>query len=46
LASINRLRGADVDGAIVHLPMGTASLDECIDWVEWFAKDIIPAFRT
>lgn len=42
---MERLQRAGATGAIVHLPMGTASLDACIGWVEWFAKDIIPAFR-
>jgi hypothetical protein len=42
---LERLQRAGATGAIVHLPMATASLDACIDWVEWFAKDIIPGFR-
>jgi probable F420-dependent oxidoreductase len=42
---LDRLQHAGATGAIVHLPMATASLDECIGWVEWLATDIIPAFR-
>jgi probable F420-dependent oxidoreductase len=42
---LDRLKGAGVNGAVVHLPMGTTSLDQCIDWIEWFATDIIPAYR-
>ena len=42
---MDRLRRAGADGAIVHLPMGTTGLDECLRWVEWFAADIMPAFR-
>ena len=45
LASVQDAQRAGADGAIVHLPMGTASLSECLDWVDWFARDIIPTFR-
>lgn len=46
LTLMDRLQRAGASGAIVHLPMGTADFNECIDWVEWFAKDIIPDFRS
>ncbi|MBI4518125.1 MAG: TIGR03619 family F420-dependent LLM class oxidoreductase [Deltaproteobacteria bacterium] len=42
---LDRLQRAGANGAIVHLPMGTRDLNECIDWLEWFATDIIPTFR-
>lgn len=42
---IGRLREAGATGAIVHLPVGTSGLDECLEWVEWFSQEIIPVFR-
>lgn len=26
-------------------PSNHDSLDQCVDWVEWFATDLIPAYR-
>jgi 3-deoxy-D-arabino-heptulosonate 7-phosphate (DAHP) synthase class II len=45
LGLIERLQQDGATTAMVHLPMGTADLTECLEWVEWFAKEIIPAFR-
>ncbi len=42
---MERLRKAGATGAIVHLPTGTSGLDECIEWVEWFSQEILPAFE-
>jgi hypothetical protein len=45
MALLERLKRAGATGAIVHLPPGTSGLDECIDWVAWFSREIIPEFR-
>jgi hypothetical protein len=45
MALLERLQRAGATGAIVHLPPGTSGLDECIDWVAWFSREIIPEFR-
>jgi probable F420-dependent oxidoreductase len=42
---LERLQQSGATGAIVHLPPGTSGLDECLEWVEWFSREIIPAFR-
>ena len=42
---IGGLGEAGATGAIVHLPPGTSGLDECLEWVAWFAEEIIPAFK-
>jgi hypothetical protein len=44
-ALLERVRKAGATGAVVHLPPNTSGLDECIDWVEWFSQEIIPAFQ-
>jgi probable F420-dependent oxidoreductase len=41
---LGALREAGATGAIVHLPPGTSGLNECLDWVRWFAQEIIPRF--
>lgn len=38
-------RAAGATGAVVHLPPGTSGLEECLDWVAWFAHEIIPEFK-
>jgi probable F420-dependent oxidoreductase len=42
---VERLQAGGATGAIVHLPPGSSGLDECIEWAEWFSREIIPAFR-
>jgi probable F420-dependent oxidoreductase len=42
---VEAIRGAGATGAVVHLPPGTSGLDECLDWVTWFAQEIIPHFK-
>jgi len=42
---VERLQGDQATAAVVHLPVGTSGLAECLEWAEWFAKDIIPQFR-
>lgn len=38
-------KDAGATGLIVHLPSGTSGLDECLEWVEWFSREIIPAVQ-
>jgi len=45
MALVERVKKAGATGAIVHLPPGTSGLDECIEWVEWFSREIIPEFE-
>jgi probable F420-dependent oxidoreductase len=42
---IGALAEAGATGAIVHLPPGTSSVDECLDWLERFGREIIPTFK-
>lgn len=42
---LGALREAGASGAIVHLPR-TDSLEECLDWLESFAEDVAPGFRS
>ena len=44
MALMERLQKGGATGAIVHLPPGTSGLDECLGWVEWFSREVIPAF--
>jgi probable F420-dependent oxidoreductase len=41
---VERVQKAGATGAMVHLPE-TRNLDECLEWVEWFSQEIIPAVR-
>ncbi len=43
---VGALREAGATGAVVHIPPGTSGLNECLDWVAWFAQEIIPTFRS
>ncbi len=45
LRVLDRLARAGAAGAIVHLPVGTSGLQECLEWVEWFASEIAPQYR-
>jgi len=46
LPLIERLEGDQATTAVLHLPVGTSGIGECLDWAEWFARDIIPQFRS
>jgi probable F420-dependent oxidoreductase len=41
---VERLHEDQATAAVVHLPVGTSGLTECLEWTEWFAKEIIPQF--
>lgn len=42
---VGRLGEAGATGMVVHLPR-TDSYEECLDWVTWFSREIIPLYRT
>ncbi|MDY0067244.1 MAG: TIGR03619 family F420-dependent LLM class oxidoreductase [Steroidobacteraceae bacterium] len=42
---IGLLKDAGATGMVVHLPK-TDSYEECLDWVRWFSREIIPLYRT
>lgn len=41
---VSLLKEAGATGMVVHLPK-TESYEECLDWVKWFSREIIPCFQ-
>lgn len=41
---VGLLKEAGATGVVVHLPR-TETYEECLDWVRWFSKEIIPLYR-
>jgi len=39
------LQEAGTTGVLVSLPRTSSSVDECLEWMEWLAREVIPPFK-